>query len=486
MEFSRRKFIISSVLSTAGLTVFSTPLSYPANFISSLTDPNIEALLSQAASARSNGDYVLSENIYNQVISLVPEEIRAYFGLRKTYLTQKHKEYNVVRLFEQAVNSNPENIRLICQLAKEYTSVALGNKQVEQMLNYETPLLEMAQDLYNLALSLNPEDPSPLARGGGQEDQSTEGGDNGGSSDSIAEVGLEKVETKIDQQAGVVDARDNPSMKTQRRSHQVTFKNRFNELSDSQLASKLNTLKAKPDAQKRAKHIKELYRLNINRKKVSDDYLGACTLAYQLHLFDKDDTNSLGLYRKLALRANQFAQLTTVMKNNDILQGTFWSKLGYFDALKRQYEASPNTTIRNSATTTINQLIHNFNLTPLMNVELGFRKLEMSFMNQNLPEAKNNLIEIGNLLFGSLNPHDAVRFSKAYSKYFVVTQQRDLAMKFIDLLINPENPVDELLINQDSLNKIIVDYNSNVMVEKAQHLDQLYKLREKLYSNSTL
>ena len=110
----------------------------------------------------------------------------------------------------------------------------------------------------------------------------------------------------------------------------------------------------------------------------------------------------------------------------------------------------------------------------------------MSFMNQNFPDAKNNLIEIGNLLFGSLNPHDAVRFSKAYSKYFVVTQQRDLAMKFIDLLINPESPVDELLINQDSLNKIIVDYNSNVMVEKPQHLDQLYKLREKLYSNSTL
>ncbi len=478
MSFSRRKFIISSVLTTVGVTVFSSPLIQPLKYLTSL-DPDLEALLLQAKQARLDENYTLSETLYNQVIQLWPQEIRGYFGLRKTLLSQKHKEYNVVRLFEQAVQSNPEDVKLICQLAKEYTSVALGNKQVEDMLDYETPLLEMSQNLYNQALLLeNP--PLLFARGEGGEDQGIEGGE--GEGESQASVGLDKVETKIDQQADVIDARDNAAMKIQRKSHQLNYKSRFDLLSDSELISELNTLKAKPHPQYRSKQIKELYRLNIKRKKLANDIAGVSALAYDLHLFDKNDTYSLGLYKRAALHAGQYSQLVTVLKDNDILQATFWSKLGYFDALQKQYENGlQNSTILTTMTTELSQMENNFQLDPSMQTELSFKKIELEFLKQNNTNVELALSSQIRTLVGSTNTHYAIRFCRSMAKYYKNTQQNAIGIKLINNFISNDS-LTESDVNGE-LQRLIYEYSRNIQVQKQCHFDELYIIRQSLYNS---
>ena len=477
MRYSRRKFIVSSILASTGVFMSASPFNYSFKFLTIISDPVIENLLTQASSARENGNFSLAESLYNQIISLVPEETRAYYGLRKTFLMQKNKEYNVVILFEQAVDSNPENIRLICQLAKEYTSVALGNKQVVQMLNYETPLLEKAYDLYEYALSLDSNLPSLFGRG----ENTEEGGDK-----VLAEVGLEKNKTKIDQQADTEDARGNSKVKEQRKVNQLAFKGRFKDLTYTELNLKLNKLLEKPDLQKRGRHIKELYRIMVKRKIQNKDYENAYLIAYQLYLFDKKDTISLGLFKKYAIRTQNYNQLVEVLRDNDLQQNTFWSKLSYFDSLCNLYKATTNNTTKGLMLSVLWQLADGFELSPLMKKELEFRKLEFSLVNQNIFEIENHLIETGKLLFGFRSPHDAVRFSKFYSRFFILDNKRVLAINFIDLLINPEKPVNPNLVEQHYLYNIIAEYNRNVKIEKNQHLDQFYNLREKLYNNSLL
>lgn len=479
MSFSRRKFILSSVISSIGIVVLSSPLKHPLNYLINNFNADLKALLIQAKQARVEENYILSENLYNQIINQWPNERAAYFGLRKTFLSQKHKEYNVVKLFEQSIQTNPEDVVLICQLAKEYTSIALGNKEVESMLGYSTPLLEKAKSLYLLALSIDSQTPTPLARGeDSQEDHE---------SNTQAETGLDKVENKIEQEADIIDARDSAIMKSVRKSNQFKFKNRFDKLSETQLKTKLNTLKAKPNPQTRAKHIKELYRLNININKKSNNYAEACALAYQLHLFDPKDTTCLGIYKRLALKEKQYNQLVTVLKNNDILQSTFWSKLAYFDGIHKLYKNNPSSrSLINDLSTQINLMESNFSLTRQMKIELSFRKFELSLITSNINTLKSDLLNIGNLLYGFDNPHNAIRFCRSFSRFFIVAQQREIAIKFIDFYLNQENIIDDSFTNDDQLYKIIFEYALILKIENKDHIDQLFKLRENLYSNSTV
>lgn len=471
MKYTRRKFVVSCFLLSAGSIVFSSPLALPLKFHDRNSDnDDIEELLLQAVTARNNGNYVLSEQLYNQIILLESQDLRAYFGLRKTYLMQKHKEYNVVRLFEQAYNNNPEDIRIICQLAKEYTSIALGNRQVYQLLNYEIPLLEKAYNLYELALSIDSSFPIEYGRGG-EDDNNDE---------VFAEVGIKKVENKLEQQAGIIDARDNLLIKEERKQHRKQFKSRFDELSESEIEEKLNLIVNKPNQQKRSKHIKELYRLNIYRKKKLKKIEEACSLAFQLYLFDKKDPVSLGIYKKLAYETGIYSQLVTVLRDNDFLQNTFWSKLGYVDGLIALYKSTSDSETLNLLSSASNQLTSSFNLTPQMKKELIFRKFELSMINQNLPESKENLIDAVDFLFGTNSPHDAIRLCKLLAKYFETVGQKTLAIRFIDLLLSSENPTIEQSTLQDELNFGIVQFFSQIRIEKTIHFDQLYKLREKL------
>lgn len=469
MTFSRRKFIVSSILSTVGITVFSSPLSYPVTFLNSLSNPDIDTLLSQAASARSSGNFTLSESLYNQVIQLAPYEVRAYFGLRKTFLSQKHKEYNVVRLFEQAVQSNSENVQLICQLAKEYTSIALGNKQVEQMLDYETPLLEKAKDLYLVAQSFSP---TLFARGGDTESD----GEN-----SQAEVGLNKVESKIEQQADKIDARDSASLKNQRKTYRVNYKKRFDLKSDDELLSKLNILKAKPQPQIRAKHIKELYVLNIKRKKKSNDFIGACALAYQLHQFDLNDTFFLGLYKRSALQAKQYNQLITVLKSNDTRQSTYWSKIAYFDALKLRFDlGQPGISDINTMQSILNSLENPnlFKLSPYMIQEIGFRRISLNLSINNYSNTETALLNQVKKLVGSTNAHASVRFCRYLASYFKLIGQNSVGIKLINNFISPDT-ITENDVNGE-LQRLVYEYSRNIVVEKQVHFEQLYQIRNSL------
>lgn len=484
MSVSRRKFIKKAALSTIGVVIIPTlypdylSLASPAGNI----DPDMDLLLEQARQARLNGNYLLSENLYNQVLQIQPGEIRAYFGLRKTYLVQD-KCLEVVQLFEQGVDSNPENIRLICQLAKEYTSVALGNKSVEEMLDYDESLLKMAHDLYALALSLgSPGETSYRGTGRMESSQSFSGttgldGD-GENSESVAEVGLSKVETKIDQNAASTDARDNPKIKAEKKLNRVKFKNRFSEYGAVELQGKLNTLLAKPNPQTRSKHVKELYRLNIQKKKQAFDFTGAFSLAYALYQFDKKDTTSLHIAKRLALKTENYQQLVSICLDNDTLKNTFWSKLSYFDALMRYHRSGMGNTLT-TLTTVLNAMQNNFSHDPNMRLEYMYRKIDLAFVKNNTVDMKAAILEMGTNIVGSSSVHNAVRFCRTLTGYYLKSGKKGLAVEIVNNIRDTGQYIDNP--SQDEVLGLFNRFKETIYVEHKAHIREIDVLRDKIY-----
>ncbi len=82
-----------------------------------------------------NREGLAAKNKYEQVLALDTSEIRAYNGIRKILLSQKHKELQVIQLYQQASANIPTNLRIKRRLYSEYIKAALGNKKIIGHLN---------------------------------------------------------------------------------------------------------------------------------------------------------------------------------------------------------------------------------------------------------------------------------------------------------------------------------------------------------------
>ncbi len=124
--------------------MFSKEKNQPDSF-------DVNALLKSAKNLRKQGKNNQAKQIYQQLISQYPTEIRAYDGMRKILLSQKKKEWEVILMFKSALLLNPNNVALKQRLYREYFNAVLGNKKVKKLINFNGRLLgDIKQKYENL------------------------------------------------------------------------------------------------------------------------------------------------------------------------------------------------------------------------------------------------------------------------------------------------------------------------------------------------
>lgn len=467
MNYSRRKFIFTSSLSFISFSIFSPFIK--ANHLLKIIYQDVEELLRNASEARKLENYILSESIYNQILSLYPTEERAYFGLRKTFILQK-KYINVLHLFEEAIIQNPNNPALISQLAKEYSSIALGNKKLVKGLNYNFSLLDKSKELYEKATLLY-DKPQILSRG----QSASSGGENN------AEIGLIKTEQKIDARATIIDARDNISLKQTRKSNQISARTKFIVLTEAELISKLNILLAKPFNVERNKEIKAIYFTLIRKYKKENRSHDQYNYALRLYNFDKTDPYSLFLIKKAGIKASQYTVLDNILKQNTISKNTAWSRLSYIDFLLLKYRKT-NQVDLSYLKNLIDSLDTTYSLTPNLVIERKFREIEYHLVTKNFSTAKALLSSISTDFRGTKNVHNIISFSKYFSSYFILTGNKEIAITLVNQILSPNNMAytDELASKINQLINL-----KSLHVEKDHHIKDLVAIKNSIQNNQS-
>ena len=98
---TRRKFLMMGSL---GILSTLTPGLLFSNTFSN-SNPDTIALLKKARRYRKQGRLNLAKSIYQDVLAIDPTEVRAYNGIRKILLNKKNKEFEVIQLYQQAVDN---------------------------------------------------------------------------------------------------------------------------------------------------------------------------------------------------------------------------------------------------------------------------------------------------------------------------------------------------------------------------------------------
>ncbi|WP_333662240.1 hypothetical protein [Chishuiella changwenlii] len=471
MNYSRRKFIYTSSLAYISLFIASPFVRANKILDFSLQNEDLEKLLIRAAQARKSENLELSESIYKQIITLYPKDERAYFGLRKLFLFQNRK-VEVLQLLEKSIKVNPTNPSLIAQLAKEYSSIALGNKKLEKELNYNFSLLKKSKELYEQSTSLINQS-KPETRTLTRSKTTT---------NSNAEIGLMRIDKKINSKAGRIDARDNPSLKQTRKENRVTTKAQILGLSESELIAKLNTLLAKPSHNDRNKKIKRLYIALIRKykkeKRTSDQF----NYALLLYNFDKKDPYSLYLIKKSALKDSQYSTLDTILKENTITQNTAWSRLAYIDFLLLKSRKTSQVDLH-YLKNLIDHLDVTYSLIPNLKIEKSFREIEYSLMTKDFSTTKKLLLIMASDFIGTNSQHNMVTFSKYFSSYFILTGNNETATLLVNQLLNPANHfeyTDELAIEIGKLISL-----KSIKIEKEHHIKDLITIKKHIQTSQS-
>ena len=281
MNKDRRNFITKSSLTLLGLGISNTLLGQIHSLVNNETTETIAQKLKKAANRRRNGQLNQAKNIYNNIIAIDSNEIRAYDGLRKILLQSKYKELEVLQLYNNGLNQNPTSLIFKERVAKEYMRLSLGNKKFTNQLNIGQDLLLSAKQLFNQVRTEFP-------------------------NNQQFETQFQKAKKKINQNATTIDARINTELKVERKNNRENFKIRFKNLNNTQLEAKLNFLLAKPNSIHRIKHIKEVSIIYINKLRKN----GNINLAIQKSKIDLQNTI-----------ATVKSQVEAEKRNKEILKG---------------------------------------------------------------------------------------------------------------------------------------------------------------------
>jgi len=453
MATNRRKFIATSSLGFFSLSIFSnTSLKISSFLFDNKPTQTIPQLLREAALKRRNGELTLATNIYNQVIALDSNEIRAYDGLRKVLLQNKYKELEVLQLYSTALNQNPTNLVLKERVAKEYMRLALGNTKYVNQLNSQEDLLELSKAVF---LQLKNNEPTNI-----QYDEQ-----------------FVKAERKLLQQANVVDARQNLDLKNYRKTNKTNFKKRFKNLDVATLENKLSDLLSKPVNQKRAKYIRELYIILIKKYSKNNNPNKVIQKLNAFYQYNTSDVNTLRLARRMCKKHSRLNALENFERLNDTAKNTFWSKIALIDILLRRYKKDGTgnpSEIQNLLNTALT-----LRFRPNHYFEVNSRKFKLSIFKGNESEAKNNLLVFADSISGISSAHYIDRFNLLCVRYFKKFNKNDKALQTIRIALMETNkaPEDEIL-------KIIFEINKNkALVSKPIHNQRLNEIKIKLMSN---
>ncbi len=455
MKLNRRKFIYNSTLGLIGLSVSNSLLAKTVNFTNKSlfsTTQTILQMLTTASVKRKQGNLIEANAIYDQILNIEPNEIRAYDGKRKILLQEKYKELEVLILYIDGFNLNPTNLKFKERIAKEYMRLALGNKKFKNQLIQEINEDVLQKAKYYLE-QIKIEIPT----------------------DEQVEKQLEKANRKIQQNADTQDSRTNQQIKDYKKQNQISYDSRFDVLTLEEVKGKLDSLLTKTNDDYRDVHIRELYRVYIKRLKQSGNYDLAANFTKELYLFDKKDTHSLRVARSICKKDQKYDVLESIERKNDSIKKSFWSKIALFDVLHNRYKKegvgsfTEMKSILTSAYAKKYTFYHNF--------EYRVREVKLAILKNNLIEAQSLLNNFADTLIGTKSAHFINKYNILCVDYYLKMDNTRYAMTVFEIALKQN----DAQLTDTFLNKLVL-INKNKDDEKKIHNEMLNELRKKIFN----
>ena len=443
---NRKKFLALGSLSIFSLFFPNYLFSKEKNQSNSF---DVNALLKTAKTLRKQGKNNQAKQIYQQIISQDPNEIRAYDGMRKILLSQKKKEWEVILMFKSALLLNPNNVALKQRLYREYFNAALGNKKVKKLINFNGRLLGDIKQKYETFVQNHP------------------------NNQNLQQQYI-KIQRLFDANADSQSAKTNTALKSYHKNQHKNFKKRFQSTSNPQLETKLNTLLAKPNSPDRKQHIRELHNLIVQRHRKDKNNIAALNKAVAYYNnFDKQDPLFLKYIRDLSKVQKNYDLLIGIETQNHTLKNTFWSGIALLDTHLKKTENQ-----NGSVSTQLNPLIQFLELnidSPDKKFEFNTRMIKIDILKNQPDVAKDKIMVECKNMYGSSNTHSIDRMNVLIAKYY--SKKGDSAGK--KRILNIVSDSQSYVENSDPLIKSIALMNQNRVSIKPIHLQNLQKLISK-------
>ncbi|GGG43537.1 tetratricopeptide repeat protein [Epilithonimonas arachidiradicis] len=437
---TRKNFLKVSSLGLASVLIpnflFSKSLLYP--FVDDVT-----TLLKQARRYRRQGRFAKAKTIYQQILSIDNSELRAYNGIRKILLKEKHKELEVIQLYQQALSNVPNNFRLKRSLYGEYLRASIGNQKLFRQLNLTSgrPLSFVKQKFDDLLL----EHPN-----------------NKNIQNQVA-----KIDQYIAMNVDTMYAHKNKALKQFRKNNKKAHKNRFATLTSVETTQKLADLNALPVNPDRQQHIREMSQVNIKALRADKDYTAALTATEDyLTGVNSSDAYFIKQFRDLSKQLNQYDKLINFETQNHAAKNTFWSAIALFDAYQRKAEKMNQQPTANMDT--LLQFIKSNYNNPMQRFEAATRKIKLSLLKNELNVVRELLIEQCKEKMLVSDSHSIDRINILIAKYWKKSGESDYK-KILSICSLPNDylqSTDELISNASLM-------NMNRAKNKAVHIDQL-------------
>jgi DNA-binding protein Fis len=440
MEINRRKFITSSTLTFINIGLFGNLINNFSILKKEDTEETIAQKLKKAADLRKSNpqatagllqrfgvssataaDLDQAKNLYNEVIALDGEEIRAYDGLRKILLQHKHNELAVLNIFITPSAIYTNNYHLKERIAKEYMRLALGNKKFVDQINNPQDLLEVSKQLFNEAKTAMPLNVQ-------------------------FEAQYQKAERKIAVNASKIDARDNPELKKIKRENRQIYQHRFDKLNSSEVFTKLESLLKKPKPQSRNHHIRDTHKIFINKLFKEGNTKRALDELKSLYYFDKQDPHTLALIRNACAELKSFDLLEEIERNNDSIKNTLWSKIALFDVLLKKSDISKaNFKEMDKILGQALEMSSSFTNT----FEVKSRQVKLSFASQDLASGQKLLTAFAETIIGITSSHWIDRFNNLCAKYYKDNNEKQKAVMVYNIALQENDmPLNDLLLQK--------------------------------------
>lgn len=452
MEKSKRIFLKNGVLSGLGLTIFpNIVFSHltSAKHLTSNQTVNLNELLQSASLLRKQGNLTAAVSTYNHIILNFPQDIRGYDGKRLCLAKQKYQELNIFNMYSNAMQQYPNNPVFKARWATCCMDIALGNSKFANIISSKATLLQQARQTFNQLRQAYP---------------------NNLQYDEL----FKKARRKQNQNAVTIDARSNQDIKDYKKTKRKQFKNRFNNLPIATLQNKLNLLLAKPIAKQDKKRIKELYLILIRRirKQNNNQIFG---ILQNFYLWDKSDTNTLHVIRKICNKRKNFIFLESIERQNHQLKNSLWSALALSEVIVKRFRRNQSGNLNEALS-----IISNPNLKvvdPIQIVEVNFLKVKIYILQANLQNAKTFLIQLGSNLQSIDNAELFTKYTIFAARWYKKNSNIDLANTALSIALKTT----ENTKNEDLLNRVLdISKNQNLT---QHHVDSISKFRDKLQSN---
>jgi|GEM_PF-940318 len=444
---TRRKFI---ALGSLGLFSMIFPTYLFPRSKNQLSSFDVNALLKSAKTLREQGKNNQAKQIYQQIILQYPGEIRAYDGIRKILLSQKKKEWEVILMFKSALLLNPNNLQLKQRLYKEYFNAVLGNKKIKKAINFNGRLLDEVKQKYETFVQNHP-------------------------NNANLQQQFLKIKRLLDWNADSQSPNSNASLKSHRKIQHKNYKERFQNLPNTDLEAKLTELLAKPDSPDRKQHIRELHHLIVQRYRKEKNNLEALDKAVSYYnTVDKQDPLFLKYIRDLSKFQNKYDLLISIENQNHTLKNTFWSGIALLDAHVKKTEGQ-NIPVSSQVNPLMQFLEGNVD-NPDKKFELKTRKIKLDILTNQTDAAKDKIMAQCKNMQGISNTHSIDRMNVLIAKYYHKKGDDEGKKIVLSIASDPQSYIE----HTDPLIKSTALMNQNRVSAKSVHLQNLQKLISKL------